>query len=103
MLSRILHLYTMIDGRNNAERYVKILEDYLLQVKANMKAARVSNPVFMQEAGWEVADYPACSPDPIEHVFHYFKILHEKLPNLASFSGRPPAIKKRIAEYLEEA
>ena len=62
--------------------------------------------IWLQEAGWEVAGHPACSPDlnPIEHVWRYLKkILHEKFPNLASFSGGPAAVKKRIAEYLEEA
>jgi len=112
----------MIHGRNNAEHYVEILEDLLTQVKADMEATGISNPVFMQdnspihnsyraliwlqEGGWEVADHLACSPDlnPIEYVWHYLKrILHQKFPNLASFPGGPVAVKKRIAEYLAEA
>ena len=82
----------MIEGRNNAERYVEILEEFLPQVKADMEAAGISNPVFtqdnpyraliwLQEAGWEVADHPACSPglNPIEHVWRYRKrILNQK-------------------------
>jgi len=101
----------MVERRNNAERYVEILGES--QVKADMEAAGVSNPVFMQdnspihnsyhaliwlqEAGWEVADHPACSPNlnPIEHVWRYLKkILHEKFPNLASFSGGQQLLKK---------
>jgi len=103
----------MIEGRNHAELYVEILEKYLPQVKTDMKAAKVSNLVFMQdnssiynsyhaliglqEAGWEVEDHSACSLDlnPIGHVWHYLKkILHEKFPKLASFSGGLAAVKK---------
>jgi len=98
---------------------VEILEEYLPQVKADMEATGVSNPVFMQdnspihnsyraliwlqEAGWEVADHPACSPylNPIEHVWRYLKKnLHEKFPNLAFFSGGPAAIKKKRISKL---
>jgi len=59
----------MREGRNNWERYVEILEEFLPQVKADMEATGVSNSVFMQdnspihnsyraliwlqEAGWE--------------------------------------------------
>ena len=112
----------MIEGGNNVERYVEILEGYWPQLKADMGAAGVSNLVFMednspiynsyraliwlQEAGWEVADHPACSPDlnPIEYVWRYRKkILHEKFPNVASFLVSQPQLKKRIAECLEKA
>ena len=92
------------------------------QVKEDMEAAGISNPVFMQdnssvhdsyraliwlqEAGWEVADHPAYSPglNPIEHVWHYLKrILHQKSPNLGSFPSGAAAVKKRVAECLAEA
>jgi len=49
MWSGVLHLYAMVERRNNAERYVEILGEYLPQVKADMEAAGVSNPVFMQD------------------------------------------------------
>ena len=117
------YLYPIIEGQNNAERYVEILEELLPQVKADsMEVAGISNSVFMQdnspihnsyraliwlqEAGWEVADHPACSPglNPIEHVWRYLKrILHQKFPNLASFPGAVATVKKRIAECLAEA
>ena len=101
---------------------MEILEEFLPQVKEDMEAAGISNPVFMQdsssvhdsyraliwlqEAGWEVADHPACSPDlnPIEHVWHYLKrILHQKFPNLGSFPGGAAAVKKGVAGCLAEA
>jgi len=107
------YLYAMIEGRNNAEPYVEILEEYLPQVKADMQAARVSNPVFMQvnspiynsyralswlqEAGWEVADHPACSLalNPIEHVWRYLKkILHESFLILLPFLVGKQLLKK---------
>ena len=76
----------MIEGRDNAERYVEIWEAFLPQVKEDMEAVGISDPVFMQdnphihnfhralillqEAGWEATDYLACSPDlnPIKHL-----------------------------------
>ena len=91
---------------------MEILEEYLPQVKADMKAAGVSNPVFMQdnspihnsyraliglqEAGWEVADHPACPPDlnSIEHVWHYLKRFCIK----PSIPDGPASVKKRIAK-----
>jgi len=39
----------MIEGRNNGECYVEILEEYMPQLNAGMEAAGVSNPVFMQD------------------------------------------------------
>ena len=59
---------------------------------------------WFQEAGWEVADHLACSPNlnPIEYVRRYLKMVFHKVPQLCLPSGGQVAVKKRIAEYLEE-
>ena len=109
----------MREGRNNWERYVEILEEFLPQVKADMEATGVSNSVFMQdnspihnsyraliwlqEAGWEQQIIQLALRILIPLSIYLKKVLHQKFPNLASFSGGPASVKKRIVECLEEA
>ena len=100
---------------------MEILEEFLLQVKADMEAAGLSNSVFMQDnspihnsyraliwlqvAGWEVADHAACSPDlnPIEHVWHYLKKVCTKSSLILLSFPVDQRLPKRIVECLAEA
>jgi len=47
---------------------------------------------MVQDNGWVVADYPACSPglNPIEHTWAYMKRqLHKRFPHLMNMPGEP--------------
>ena len=81
------YLWPLLEGRNNAIKYVEILEYTLDDVRMEMNEMGIYDPVFMQdnlsihtckptctqfkENGWMVAKHPACSPDlnPIERVW----------------------------------
>jgi len=119
--SKIGYLWPLLEGRNNAIKYVEILEYTLGDVRMELSEMGINDPVFMQdnspihtaklacawfkENGWVVAKHPAYSPDmnPIEHVWAYMKCqLHKKYPHLLNMPGGPDVVKAALANALME-
>ena len=119
--SKIRYLWPLLEGRNNAIKYVEILEHTLGDVRMKLSEMGINNPVFMQdnspihtsklacawfkENGWVVAKHPAYSPNmnPIEHVWVYIKRqLHKKYLHLLNMPGGPDVVKAALADTLME-
>jgi len=118
--STIGYLWPLLEGRNNAIKYVEILEYTLSDVRMELSEMGIDDPVFMQdnspihisklarawfkENDWVVAKHPVYSPDmnPIEHVWAYMKRqLHKRYPDLINMRGSVDT-KQALADALEE-
>ena len=106
----------LLEGRNNAKTYKKILKNHLFRVREEMYAKGILDPLFqhdnspfhtpkiitafLDKYGFDVSDHPPYSPDlnPIEHVRVELKRrLYKKYP-----LHIPLAMKRRLAKCLEE-
>jgi hypothetical protein len=100
--------------------YIGILEDALLDVHQEVHDT-IGDPLFQQDnarihtakdtMAWfeehniEVMEWPAASPDlnPIEHCWKRMKeMMHIHYPDIVRTPGGPEAVRKRLAEALNE-
>ena len=119
--STLGYLWTLEEGRNNAQKYVEILTHVLPDIRLELSEMGIDDPIFMQdnssihtshlarqwfkENDWVTAKHPAYSPDlnPIEHIWAYMKRqLNKKYPNLLSMPGGPEVVKEALADALLE-
>jgi len=111
----------LLEGRNNAKTYLKILEDHLLRVCEEMYAKGILDPVFqhdnspvhtakiitafLEKYNFDVSNHSLYSPDlnPIEYVWVELKRrLYKKYPDIIYTPEELLAVKQRLATCLEK-